>query len=100
MAFVLTDGGNQIILDARTGTPAGNTTFGPPCMMKVVDGWWQDQATAGDLMTFMDSRGRTFTFKASTDLVPIAFGKLDWMEGPLTLTAMASGLAYIVLGNK
>lgn len=99
MAFTLTDGGRQIILDARTGAPAGNVTFGPPCNMKVIDGWWQD-APASSTMSFQDSRGRTFAFQSTADLVAVPIGKLDWVEGPLTLTNMTAGIAWIVLGNK
>jgi len=100
MAFTLIDGGNQIILDARTGSPAANVNFGPPCQMKVVDFWWQDYISAGDVLQFQDAKGRPFAMKGSTDLVPIHIGKLDWVEGPFTLTSMTSGLAYCVLGNK
>jgi hypothetical protein len=101
MAFVLTDGGNQIILDARTGAPAGNVVFGQPCMFKVADARWQDYATGtADSMIFTDSKGRTFALKGASDFVPISIGRLEWVEGPLTLTAMTSGLAYFVMGAK
>lgn len=96
--MTVSDGGRQIIVpEAGTTFPV---TVGPPCNMKVVDAWWQDTAAAADTLSFHDVVGRTFTFKASTDLVPIALGKLDWLEGPLTITQMSSGILYFILGNK
>lgn len=91
------DGGRQIVL---TGVNT-NQKVGPPCNMKVLDGWWQNMA-AGDTLSFQDAKGRTFTYEPSTDLVPIAMGKLDWLEGPLTVTTTGSATqkVYFVLGNK
>lgn len=96
--MAVSDGGNQIIV------PAAGTTFpvnvGPPCNFKIVDAWWQDTATAADTLQFTDSKGRLFKFTASSTLQPIAIGKLDWVEGPLTITQMSSGILYIIKGNK
>ena len=91
------DGGRQIIV---TGVVTAQPV-GPPCNMKVIDAWWQDM-TAGDTLSFYDSKGRTFSFKPSSDLVPIAIGKLDWLEGPLTVTTTGSStqVLYFILGNK
>lgn len=96
--MAVSDGGRQIIV------PQSGTVFpvsvGPPCNFKIIDAWWQDTAAAADTLAFQDAKGRTFTFKASTDLVPIAIGKLDWVEGPITITQMSSGILYFILGNK
>lgn len=97
MALTITDGGRQLIASGNTSTPV---SMGPRCNMKIIDGWWQDTAAAGDTLVFQDSVGRVFSYKASTDLVPIAIGKLDWFAGPITITQMSSGNLYIILGNK
>jgi hypothetical protein len=68
--------------------------------MKVVDAWWQDVTTAGHIFTFTDAAGRTFTFTAYQPNYPFAIGKLDWLEGPITVTALGSGTVYFILGNK
>lgn len=99
MPFLVTDGGNQIIVDATTGAATLPITVGPPCMIKVVDAWWQDAASANALV-FQDSKGRTFRFLYPSSLDPVAIGKLDWMEGPITVTTMGGGVLYFVLGNK
>lgn len=96
--MAVTDGGRQIIVSASG--QSFPVKIGPPCNMKVVDAWWQDTVAASDTLAFNDAHGRAFTFKASTDLVPIAIGKLDWVEGPITITQMSSGVLYIILGNK
>lgn len=99
MAFLVTDGGNQIIVDATTGSATLPIIIGPPCMMKIVDAWWQDAAAANKLV-FMDSKGRTFRYNFPTSLDPVAIGKLDWVEGPITITTMDGGVVYFVNGNK
>lgn len=96
--MAISDGGRQIIVP-ESGT-AFPVSVGPPCNMKIIDAWWQDTAASGDTLSFTDAKGRTFSFRASNDLVPIAIGKLDWVEGPLTITQMSSGILYIILGNK
>ena len=91
------DGGRQIIV---TGVVTAQN-IGPPCNMKIVDGWWQNYAS-GDTLSFMDAKGRTFTYEPASTLQPVAIGKLDWVEGPLTVTTTGSATQkfYIVLGNK
>jgi len=96
--MAVVDGGRQIIVSASG--QAFPVNVGPACNMKIIDGWWQDTATSTDTLNFNDAKGRAFSFKASTDLVPIAFGKLDWLEGPITITQMSSGTLYFILGNK
>lgn len=98
MAITVTDGGRQII---ASGTWSANVKLGPRCNMKIVDAWWQDTgAVDTNVLTFQDEVGRVFTYTASTDGVPIAIGKLDWLEGPITITAMTQGTVYFILGNK
>ncbi len=96
--MAVTDGGRQIIV-----SESGQTfpvTVGPPCNMKITAAWWQDTVASTDTVSFTDQKGRTFTYKASTDLIPIDMGKLDWLEGPITITQMSSGILYFILGNK
>jgi hypothetical protein len=75
-----------------------------PCNFKVVEAWWQDIAAAGDTFVFTDAAGRTFTFTAysagGTGIPPLPIGKLDWLEGPITVTHIGSGNVYMILGNK
>jgi hypothetical protein len=96
--MAISQGGNQIIV------PFTGTTFpavvGPPCMMKIIDCWQQDWVAAADTVTFTDSKGRTFKATAPTTLAAVSLGKLDWLEGPITVTQMSSGILYIILGNK
>ncbi len=97
----VSDGGRQIIVAfVSSGGVALPVSVGPPCNFKVIDGWWQDTVASTDTLAFNDAKGRAFTFKASTDLVPIAIGKFDLVEGPITITQMSSGTLYFILGNK
>jgi len=96
--MAVSDGGNQIIVPA-----VGNTfplNVGPPCNMKIVDCWVQDWVAAGDTVSFTDSKGRTFKATAPSTLAAVNLGKLDWLEGPITVLQMSSGILYIILGNK
>ena len=91
------DGHRQILI---TGVVTAQPV-GPPCNMKVVDGWWQNYAS-GDTFSFIDAKGLTFTFEPASTLAPVAIGKLDWIEGPLTVTTTGSATqkVYFILGNK
>jgi hypothetical protein len=98
MAVAYSDGGRQLIYPATEfGT---KNTIGPSCNMKIIDAWWQDTATSADTMSFQDAVGRVYAFKASTDLIPIAIGRLDWLEGPITFLQISSGNVYFILGNR
>lgn len=90
--------GRQIIINA-TGQ------IGPPCNFKVVECKWQDINAVGDIFTFTDKAGRQFTFKAfggatGQGVFTLDIGKLDWLEGPLTVTTITSGQVYMILGYK
>jgi len=107
MAVIVSDGGRQLVVQLTGGstiTSGAPVTIGPKCNMKIIDGWWQDtgpQATpVSPGLTFLDIVGRVFNYTASTDGVPIAVGKLDWLEGPIKITNMLYGTLYIILGNK
>lgn len=91
------DGHRQLLV---TGVVTAQI-IGPPCNMKVIDGWWQDY-TAGDTLSFQDAKGLIFNFEPVTTLAPVPIGKLDWIEGPLTVTTTGSSTQkfYIILGNK
>jgi hypothetical protein len=84
---------NQIIMSA-TGQ------YGPPCRMKIIDGWWQDAGTEGDTLTFTDALGNTYTYRCTQAFYPTDLGKLDWLVGPITVTVISSGTAYLIMGNK
>lgn len=79
-----------------------------PCNFKVVDCWWQDAGASGDTFGFTDAAGRTFSFTAWTSGAgtvppPVAIGKLDWLEGPITVIFSNTGTpgnVYMILGNK
>jgi len=83
-----------------------NTTgvVGPKCNFKVTDCWWQDITAAGQNFTFTDAAGRSFNFTSysagGTGFPPLDIGKLDWLEGPITVTAIGSGTVYMILGYK
>lgn len=83
-----------------------NTTgvVGPPCNFKVTEAKWQDIGAAGDTFSFTDAAGRAFSFKAFAGAAGSVFtldiGKLDWVEGPITVTAISSGNVYMILGYK
>jgi len=85
--------GRQIIINA-TGV------INIPCNMKVVECFWQDIVTAGDTFSFTDAAGRAYTFKAYAANYAQPIGKLDWLEGPITVTAITSGNVYMILGCK
>jgi hypothetical protein len=89
--------GRQIIVNTT-----GSVGFG--ANMKVIDGWWQDITAAGQVLTFTDAAGRSFSFTSfssgGTGFAPVPIGKLDWLEGPLNFTAVPSGNVYLILGNK
>jgi hypothetical protein len=95
MANVIT--GRQIIINA-TGL------INLPCNFKVVDAWWQDITAASQTFSFTDAAGRAFSWTSysagGTGIPPVPIGKLDWLEGPLTITAIGSGNVYMILGNK
>lgn len=88
--------GRQIII---------NTTglINIPCNMKVIECWWQDIAAASQVFSFTDAAGRAFSFTSAstggTGIPPVRIGKLDWLEGPITITAIASGNVYMILGR-
>jgi hypothetical protein len=91
------DGGRQLIYP---GTSFGTiNTIGPKCNMKIVDAWWQDTGTTGT-MSFQDAVGRVYEFTAASTGQPVAIGKLDWFEGPITFLATFTGTVYFILGNK
>ena len=75
-----------------------------PCNFKVIDAWWQDITAASQHFTFTDAAGRTYDFTSfssgGTGFPPVPIGKLDWLEGPLTVTVIGSGNVYMILGNK
>jgi hypothetical protein len=89
--------GRQIII---------NTTglINIPSNIKVIDGWWQDITAASQTFSFTDAAGRAYSWTSysagGTGYPPIPLGKLDWLEGPLTITAIGSGNVYLILGNK
>ena len=85
--------GRQIYIDS-TGL------INIPCNFKVIDGWWQDMTTAGHIFNFEDARGRQFQYTCTQPNFPTALGKLDWLAGPITVTQIDSGKAYLILGNK
>lgn len=95
MANIVT--GRQIIINA-TGL------INLPANMKIVDGWWQDITAASQVFSFTDAAGRAFSFTSwssgGTGFPPVPIGKLDWLEGPITVTAIPSGNVYLILGNK
>jgi hypothetical protein len=90
-------GGRQLII---------NTTglINLPCNFKVVDGWWQDITAAGQTFSFTDAAGRAFSFTSwsagGTGFPTVPIGKLDWLSGPITVTAIGSGNVYLILGSK
>ena len=91
------DGRNQmVVIGANT-----NVQIGPPCFFKILDGWWQDMQ-AGDTLSFFDAVGTPFAYSPSTDLVPVAIGRLDWIRCPLTVTTTGSATqhVYFVKGNR
>lgn len=96
MANVVT--GRQIIINT-------SGLINIPCNIKVIDCWWQDIAAASDTFTLVDAAGRTYTFTTysagGTGFPPLSIGKLDWLEGPITVTiADNTGNVYMILGNK
>lgn len=90
-------GGRQLIIDT-----AGVINL--PMNFKVIDAWWQDITAASQVLTFNDASGRSFSFTSwssgGTGFPPVPIGKLDWMAGPLTVSAIPSGKLYMILGNK
>jgi hypothetical protein len=89
--------GRQIIINA-TGV------INIPCTFKVIECWWQDITAASQVFSFTDAAGRAYSFTSysagGTGFPPINIGKLDWLEGPITITAIGSGNVYMILGNK
>lgn len=90
--------GRQVIIDS-TGQ------VGPACNFKITECKWQDINAVGDIFTFTDAAGRSFTFKAyggaaGEGVFTLDIGKLDWMEGPITITQIDSGFVYMILGYK
>ena len=89
-------GGRQIVI---------NTTglINLPANMKIVDGWWQDITAASQTFSFTDAKGTPFSWTSysagGTGFPPIPIGKLDWVEGPITVTALGSGNVYLILGK-
>lgn len=91
--------GRQIIINA-TGV------VGPPCNFKVTECWWQDIGAGGQTFSFTDAAGRSYSWTSSTPsstgtgVPPVEIGKLDWVEGPITVTSIPSGNVYMILGYK
>jgi hypothetical protein len=89
--------GRQIIINT-TGV------INIPCNLKVLDCWWQDIAAASQVFSFTDAAGRAYSFTSfssgGTGFPPVSIGKLDWLEGPITITSIPSGNVYMILGNK
>lgn len=84
-----------------------NTTgvVGPPCNFKITEAKWQDINAVGDTFTFTDAAGRSFSFTAfggatGEGVFTLDIGKLDWIEGPITVTNISSGNVYMILGYK
>lgn len=93
--------GRQIIISAVISSA---TLVNIPANIKVIDGWWQDITAAAQVFSFTDAAGRAYSFTSysagGSGFPPISIGKLDWLEGPLTVTALPSGNVYMILGNK
>jgi hypothetical protein len=74
------------------------------CNFKVIECWWQDITAAGQVFSFTDAAGRAYSFTSysagGTGIPPLSIGKLDWLEGPITITSLPSGNVYMILGNK
>lgn len=90
--------GRQVIIDA-----AG--VVGPACNFKVTECKWQDIAATGQIFSFTDAAGRAFSFTSyggasGEGVFTLDIGKLDWIEGPITVTEIDSGNVYMILGYK
>jgi hypothetical protein len=90
--------GRQVIIDS-TGQ------VGPVCNFKVTEFKWQDINAVGNTLEFTDAAGRDFKFTAyggaaGQGVFTLDIGKLDWIEGPITVTTISSGKAYMILGYK
>ena len=89
--------GRQIIINT-TGA------VGPACNMKITEAKWQDITAAGQTFSFTDAAGRAFSFTSyaggGAGIFTLDIGKLDWVEGPITVTQIDSGNVYMILGYK
>jgi hypothetical protein len=80
--------GRQILLSTTGVIPFGN--------FKISDANWFNMA-AGATFSFTDAAGRVFTYTAYQADYPIGIGKLGWIEGPVTITALTSGNVVLIL---
>lgn len=90
--------GRQININA-TGV------VGPPCNFKVTECKWQNISAVSQVFSFTDAAGRSFSFTSfggasGEGVFDLDIGKLDWLEGPITITAIPSGNVYMILGYK
>jgi hypothetical protein len=87
MANVVT--GRQIKIDSTGELPIN-------CNLKVTDATWFN-ATTGAVLTITDSAGRVLTWICYATNYPIDLGKLGWLSGPITVTEIDSGIAYLFM---
>ncbi len=64
---------------------------------KVAGGTWQAPGAVGATFQFNDAAGRVYTYTAYQVDYPIDLGKLGWIEGPITITSLPSGVVYMYL---